>query len=75
MRLALQEAVRAHWTDKIHGEWMRNVQADYPDTTWEDLRRIRGLMEKALPAASIHWHWAFRWTLSTIATGEGHVSG
>jgi hypothetical protein len=53
MRLALQEAVRAHWTDKIHEEWMRNVEADYPDISWEDLRRIRELMEKALPGASI----------------------
>jgi hypothetical protein len=30
---------------------MRNVVADDPDITWEDLQRIRGLMDEALPDA------------------------
>lgn len=73
MRLALQEAVRAHWTDKIHDEWMRNVEADYPDITWEDLRRIRGLMEKALPAASIDGYEDLAATLSLPDPSDRHV--
>ena len=40
MRLALGEVVQAHWTEQIHEEWMRNVRADYPDITEEDLQRI-----------------------------------
>jgi predicted nucleic acid-binding protein len=53
MRLALGEVVQAHWTEQIHEEWMRNVRADYPDITKEDLQRIQGLMDKALPGASV----------------------
>mgnify|MGYP002338699321 CR=1 FL=1 len=53
MRLAVHETIRAHWTDRIHEEWMRNVHADYEDVSWEDLSRIRQLMEKALPGASV----------------------
>ena len=53
MRLALGEAVRAHWTEQVHEEWMRNVEADYPDITWENLQRIRSLMDEALPGALI----------------------
>lgn len=53
MRLALGDVVRAHWTDQIHEEWTRNVEADYPDITWEDLRRVQELMDEALPGASV----------------------
>jgi predicted nucleic acid-binding protein len=53
MRLALGEVVRAHWTERIHEEWMRNVEEDYPDITREDLRRVRKLMDEALPGAEV----------------------
>ena len=56
VRLALGEVVRAHWSERIHEEWMRNVEADYPDIAWEDLQRIRELMNKALPGASVTGH-------------------
>ena len=51
MRFALGEVVKARWSDRVHKEWRRNVQADYPDVTREDLRRIRSLMDEALPEA------------------------
>jgi hypothetical protein len=44
MYLALTGLFRAKWTDAIHEEWMRNVQADYPDITREKAERIRDLM-------------------------------
>lgn len=56
MRLALGDVVRAHWTEQIHTEWMRNVEADYPDITWEDLQRVRTQMDKALPSALVGGH-------------------
>jgi predicted nucleic acid-binding protein len=56
MRLALGEVACAHWTEQIHEEWMRNVRADYPDITEEDLQRIQGLMDKALPGALVTGH-------------------
>lgn len=54
------------------------VQHDAPMSVRRGFRRdeLRRLARDVpLPAASVHWHWAFRWILSTIATGEGHVSG
>jgi len=56
VRLALGEVVRAHWSERVHEEWMRNVRADYPDITEEDVRRIRSLMDKALPGATVTGH-------------------
>ncbi|WP_251954831.1 PIN domain-containing protein [Salinibacter ruber] len=53
MRLVLGGALRAHWTEQIHEEWMRNVEVDYPDITWEELRRVRSLMDEALPRAEV----------------------
>lgn len=53
MRLAVSGLVRAHWTDEIHDEWMRNVLEDYPDVTRDQLERTRRLMERALPDASV----------------------
>jgi AcrR family transcriptional regulator len=33
---------------------------------------LRALAEAArLPPATIQWHWAFRWTLSTIDRSHG----
>ena len=44
VRLALGEVVRAHWSERIHEEWMRDVEADYPDIAEENLQRIQGLI-------------------------------
>ena len=44
MRLALTDLFRASWTDQIHDEWIRNVLADRPDLTQEQLDRTRTLM-------------------------------
>jgi hypothetical protein len=44
MYLAMTDLFRAKWTDAIHEEWMRNVQADYPDITRAKAERIRDLM-------------------------------
>jgi hypothetical protein len=44
MYLAMTDLFRARWTDDIHEEWMRSVQADYPDITREKAERVRDLM-------------------------------
>jgi SAM-dependent methyltransferase len=47
------------------------VQHDGPISVLRGFQRneLRDLTEEAaLPASSIRWHWAFRWTLSTITT-------
>lgn len=44
MQLALTDLFRARWTDQIHDEWIRNLLANRPDLTAEQLERTRTLM-------------------------------
>jgi predicted nucleic acid-binding protein len=46
MRLALTDLFRARWTEDIHEEWIRNVLANRPDLTREQLDRTRTLMNE-----------------------------
>lgn len=49
------------------------VQHDGPMSVRRGFRRgeLRSLARQAqLPPPTIRWHWAFRWTLSTIASGD-----
>ena len=53
MRLALEELVRPHWTDRIHQEWMENLLENRLDISREQLKRTRQLMVQALPGAHV----------------------
>lgn len=44
MRLALTDLFRARWSEQIHDEWIRNVLANRPDLTPEQLLCTRQLM-------------------------------
>mgnify|MGYP006277969789 CR=1 FL=1 len=44
MQLATMDLFRACWTDAIHEEWIRNVLADRPDLSREQLERTKNLM-------------------------------
>jgi len=46
MWLAAGGVVRAHWTDEIHEEWMRNVERDY-GISRDVLERVQTLMNRA----------------------------
>jgi hypothetical protein len=46
MWLAAGGAIRAHWTNQIHDEWMRNVARDYGVPRGE-LEKIAQLMNRA----------------------------
>lgn len=49
------------------------VQHDGPVSVQRGFQKeeLQALAARAqLPPPAIHWHWAFRWTLSTIAHGE-----
>ncbi|MDP2881490.1 MAG: PIN domain-containing protein [Azonexus sp.] len=52
MWLAATGAIRAHWTDEIHEEWMRNVAQDL-GIERPVLERVRRLMDKAADDALI----------------------
>lgn len=53
VRLAVNRACRALWSDAIHHEWTRNVLADRPTVTAESLARCRRLMDEHLPSALV----------------------
>ena len=44
MRLAVGFVFQPKWTDRIHDEWIRNVLANRPDLTREQIDRTRALM-------------------------------
>lgn len=46
MWLTATGAIRAHWTNEIHEEWMRNVAQDF-GITRPVLERVRSLMNEA----------------------------
>lgn len=48
IRLAQAGLVRARWTAAIHDEWTRNVLANNPHVTAEQLERTRELMNAAI---------------------------
>lgn len=45
MWLAAGGAIRAHWTNEIHNEWMRNVEQDF-GVARNILERVRKLMDR-----------------------------
>lgn len=52
MWLAAGGAIRAHWTNQIHDEWMRNVTRDY-DIDRNELEKVAHLMNRAAGDALI----------------------
>jgi cytosine/adenosine deaminase-related metal-dependent hydrolase len=48
MHLALSDLYRARWSDMIHDEWIRNVQANRPDLSPDRLEKTRALMNHAV---------------------------
>jgi hypothetical protein len=46
MWLAAEGCIRAHWTNEIHEEWMRNVEHDY-GIDRRKLKQIAKLMNQA----------------------------
>lgn len=47
--IAATRLIRAHWTEQIHREWIRNVLKDRPDIPPDQLDRTRRLMNRAVP--------------------------
>jgi hypothetical protein len=53
MWLAVVNAYEPRWTEEIHAEWIRNVLADRPDVTVEQLERTRRLMDQINPKSLV----------------------
>lgn len=45
LRLALTDLFQARWTQQIHDEWKRNLLANRPDLTTEQIDRTQRLMD------------------------------
>jgi predicted nucleic acid-binding protein len=44
VQLATTQLFRAKWTNQIHDEWIRNLLANRPDLNFQQLDRVRNLM-------------------------------
>ena len=51
--LSLQGLYHAHWTDRLHDEWTRNLVLNRPDLDPVKLQRTRELMDRAIDTAKI----------------------
>lgn len=73
MRLALLDLFQARWTDAIHDEWTRNVAADRPEISPENLTRCRVLMNRHVPDSLITGYEPLIPTLSLPDPDDRHV--
>ena len=73
MRLAVNGLFRAHWSDEIHDEWMRNLVANRDNIRWEAVEHTRDLMDKALPGACVEDHEKHIGRLSLPDPDDRHV--
>ncbi|MBA0039056.1 PIN domain-containing protein [Pantoea sp. BIGb0393] len=53
IRLGLTGLYQPKWTSIIQNEWQRNLRANRPEITYEQLARTEALMNKALPDAMV----------------------
>jgi hypothetical protein len=49
LQLATTELFRARWTEAIHDEWTRSLQADKPDIKADKLAAYRQAMNDSVP--------------------------
>ena len=73
MWLAAGGAIRAHWTNEIHGEWMRNVEHDY-GVARSVLDRVRKLMDRAAGDALIGRYRQHERLFPKTAAKDRHVA-
>jgi hypothetical protein len=73
MWLAARGAIRAHWTNEIHEEWMRNVHRDY-GIARSVLERVRALMDRAAGDALITRYRQHEHLFTKIDINDRHVA-
>ncbi|UUN15086.1 PIN domain-containing protein [Idiomarina loihiensis] len=73
MYLALSGEFRARWTNDIHDEWIRNVLANRPDLTREQLENVRNLMDKHVPGAIVQNYHPLISSISLPDEDDRHV--
>jgi len=73
MRLAVNDLVRAHWTEDIQDEWTRSLLADRDDIGHSQLERTRTLMNQALPGARVAGYSGLIENLTLPDPNDRHV--
>lgn len=73
MHLALTDLFQAKWTESIHQEWMKNVLANRPDLTLNQLQRTRELMDKHVRDCIVTEYETLIPTLSLPDSNDHHV--
>lgn len=73
LRVALSDAFKARWTDRIHDEWVSNLLLDRPDIPAERLARTRELMNQAVPDCLVTEYESFIDQLTLPDPDDRHV--
>lgn len=64
---------RARWSDEIHDEWSRHLQANNPKVTPQTVARVRELMNIAVPDALVTGYESLIPTLNLPDPDDRHV--
>jgi hypothetical protein len=73
MRLALAEAYRPLWSDRVQKEWTEALARDRPDLPREKIERARALMEQHIPDATVEAYDGLVDQLTLPDDGDRHV--
>ncbi|WP_349254322.1 PIN domain-containing protein [Rhizobium sp. CB3171] len=73
VQCAFDGLIEAHWTDDIHGEWIRNLAANSPETPVSRLEATRDRMKDVLPDADVANYRALVPSLSLPDPDDRHV--
>lgn len=73
MNLTLAKIVHAHWTDRIHEEWIRSLLRDRPDLKRESLERARDAMNGSVRDCLVHGYEELIETLHLPDPDDRHV--
>jgi hypothetical protein len=73
MRLALAEAYRPRWSDRVQKEWTEALARDRPDLPREKIERVRVLMEQHIPEATVADYETLVGQLTLPDDGDRHV--
>lgn len=73
LRVALSDAFKARWTDRIHDEWIGSLLRDRPDITAARLSNTRELMNRAVPDCLVTEYEPFIEQLTLPDPEDRHV--
>lgn len=73
IRVALSDAFKARWTDRIHDEWTRNLSRNRPDIAPERVARTRELINAAVPDCLVTDYEPFIQQLKLPDPDDRHV--